>query len=240
LKAYIHDGVDGPLFASPEFNSIEAARESLREAITQTPKDASPAQRISHLFLGQRVRRETMLSLMKFRSVVEPRLPYLDRDLVERLLSIPAEWRLGDDLQTHILRKCQPKFCRVENTNTGAILGASGVRRSYAHLKMRILSKLGVPGYQPYERLGLWLRRELAALVRDTLLSDQCLERGVFSPDTLRLVVERHLAGKQNHTYLILAAMIFERGHRWLLEGDDAASPVDVGDEPAFSGKRIA
>ncbi len=25
-----------------------------------------------------------------------------------------------------------------------------------------IFAKLGVPGYQPYERTGLWLRRELS------------------------------------------------------------------------------
>jgi asparagine synthase (glutamine-hydrolysing) len=228
LQAYLQDGVDKPLFASPQYGA-EAARESLRSALSETPHTETPPNRIAHLFLDQRVRRETMLSLMKFRSVVEPRLPYLDRLLVERLLAIPAEWKLGDEIQTYILRKRQPLFCWVQNTNTGAGLGAGKISRKFARLRMKVLGKLGVPGYQPYERLGLWLRRDLAELVRATLLSDACLERGLFNPDTVRDVVQRHLSGARNHTYLILALMVFEVGHRWLLEcgqpchNDDAA-----------------
>jgi hypothetical protein len=225
LKAYIQDGVDGPLFASREFNSLQVARDSLREALADTPHGEPPAQRVAHLFLDQRVRRETMLSMMKFRSVAEPRLPYLDRLLVKRLLATPVEWRMGDELQTYILQKRQPRFCMVANTNTGAALGAGPTRRAYTHLKSRILGKLGVRGYQPYERLGLWLRRDLAELVKATLLSEACLERGIFDPNTMRTVVERHLSGQRNHTYLIMAMLIFEVGHRWLLEdqsSDDA------------------
>jgi asparagine synthase (glutamine-hydrolysing) len=226
LTAYIHDGVDGPLLATRDVDMVDTARASLRQVLTETPLDEPPAKRIVHLFLDQRVRRETMLSLMKFRSVTEPRLPYLDRVLVERLLAIPVEWQWGDELQSHILQRHQPKFCTVENTNTGASLGAGVLWKTYAQLRMRILSKLGVPGYQPYERLGLWLQRELAEVVKSTLLSDQCLSRGVFRPDTLRRVVERHLSGQRNHTYLILAAMIFERGHRWLLDEVDDCEPA--------------
>jgi asparagine synthase (glutamine-hydrolysing) len=155
---------------------------------------------------------------MKFRSVVEPRLPFLDRQVVERLLATPVEWKLGDELQTYILRKHQPKFCAIENTNTGTVLGASKLRRSVAGLRMKVFGKLGVPGYQPYERLGLWLRRDLAWLVRSTLLSDACFDCGIFRPETVRRVVSSHLDGRRNHTYLIMAMMIFVVGHRWLLE----------------------
>jgi hypothetical protein len=222
LKAFIHDGLDGPLFAQRDANQLEAARESLRRALGETPQGECPAQRITHLFLNQRVRRETMLSLMKFRTVAEPRLPYLDRTLVEQLLAMPSEWRLGDELQTFILQKRQPRFCAVENTNTGAALGAGLIRRKYATFKTRVFSKLGVPGYQPYERLGLWLRRELAGTVQDALLSDSFLDGGVFCPDTIRKLVRRHLAGERNHTYLILALLVFEAGHRWLLDDESA------------------
>jgi hypothetical protein len=217
LKAYIHDGVDGTLFESGAADQSEAARESLRQALAATQNNTAPCERISHLLLDQRIRRETMLSMMKFRSVTEPRLPYLDRTLVERLLAMPAEWRLGDELQTYILRRHQPTFCGVENTNTGAELGAGKFRQSYTHLRMRVLSKLGVAGYQPYERLGLWLRRELAPFVQSTLLDERCLDRGIFNPDTVRAIVRRHLAKERNHTYLIMALLVFEVGHRWLL-----------------------
>lgn len=217
LQAYLLDGVDSPLFADSAADRAAIARESLRAAIADSP-DVEPTQRIAHLFLDQRLRRETPLSLMKFRSIVEPRMPYMDRAVVERLLATPVEWKLDDEIQSHILRKRQPRFCNVENTNTGSVLGAGRMRRTTAGLRMRIGGKLGLPGYQPYERLGLWLRRELAPLVEDVLLDEACLERGIFAPDTVRTVVRRHLSGERNHTYLIMAMMVFEVGHRKLFK----------------------
>jgi hypothetical protein len=230
LQAHLQDGVDGQLFARRELQDAQLARQSLRAAIAETKDIDRPSERVAHLFLDQRVRRETMLSMIKFRSILEPRLPYLDRQLVERLLALPLSWRLDDELQSYILKKRQPKFCRVENTNTGTILGASLPRRKLAGLKTKILSKLGVPGYQPYERLGLWLRRELAPLVRRILLSEQCLDRRIFVPDTVKWVVERHLADRQNHTYLIMAMMIYEVGQRSLIDqnASDMGAPHRV------------
>ena len=122
LQAHLLEGVDGPLFVRPEVDRISAAHESLRLAIDETSEHLPAVERIAHLFLDQRLRRETPLSLMKFRSVVEPRMPYMDRALVEKLLGLPAEWKLDDRLQTFILRRRRPTFCDVENTNTGTIL----------------------------------------------------------------------------------------------------------------------
>jgi asparagine synthase (glutamine-hydrolysing) len=158
--------------------------------------------------------------MVKFRSVMEPRLPYLDRLLVERLLALPVEWRMDDELQMHILKKRRPAFCDVENTNTGTTLGAGSLRRAYAKVKLRVFSKLGVPGYHPYERLGLWLRQELAPVVRRILLSEQCLGRGVFVPETVKRIVDRHQTRQRNHTYLIMAMMIFELGQRRLVDAE--------------------
>ena len=73
-------------------------------------------------------------------------------------------------------------------------------------------AKLGVRGYQPYERLGLWLRRELRPFVERVLLSPECLERGIFDPNTVRAVVDNHLNNRRNHTSLLLALLIFELG----------------------------
>lgn len=218
LQAYLLDGVEGSLFADPMVERESLARDALKTAIASTPAGEPATQRIAHLFLDQRVRRETALSLMKFRSVVEPRMPYMDRRLVELLLALPTQCKMDDELQTFILRKHQPKFCKVENTNTGSVLAAGKVRRTAAGLRMRVCSKLGMPGYQPYERLGLWLRRELATLVEEVLLDEACLDRGIFTPDTVRAVVRRHLAGQRNHTYLIMAMMVFEVGHRALFQ----------------------
>lgn len=221
LRAYMLDGVQTPLF-KPAFQAgLEPlAAESLDQDLADVAHVASPLARIWHLFVGQRLRRETVLSMLKFRSVVEPRLPYLDNDLIPWLLSAPPELKLGEEIQSHILRKRRPEFLRVTNANTGAVMGAGRWRQRLATLQMKVLAKAGVPGYQPYERLGLWLRRDLAADVRSILLDEETLENGVYSADGVRAVVRGHLEEGKNHTFLLMALMIFQLGLKRLAAGN--------------------
>ncbi len=222
LQSYLLKGIERPLFAGPRAADVAAlARAALRADIEETADEGPALQQVWRLFVHQRLRRETVLSMMKFRQVVEPRLPYLDNDLVPLLLSLPADMKLDEAIHVHILAKRRPSFLKVTNTNTGARLGAPAWWRRCATLRMKAFAKLGVPGYQPYERLGLWLRTELAPLLKEVLLGPRCLERGVFDPDGVRHVVTQHLAGR-NHTYLLLAMMIFEVGQRYLTDGQVA------------------
>jgi asparagine synthase (glutamine-hydrolysing) len=211
----------GPLFALADDGQMEAlARDSLRDALREAEAVDPLIHRVWHLFLAQRLRRETSLSMAEFGSLVETRLPYLDNDLVDLLMAAPPRLKLGDRIQSHILRRRRPEFLDVVNSNTGARLGAGPWERSLARARLKVLSKLRVRGYQPYERLGLWLRRELRPLVVRLLLDDRCLGRGIFDPHGLRAVVDAHLGGRRNHTFLLMALLIFEVGQREFLDGD--------------------
>jgi len=224
LKAYMLEGVTEPLFAAPYQAGLEdLAIQSLDEDLTELSYVDRPLDRIWALFVHQRMRREMVLSMRKFRSVVEPRMPYLDNDLIQLLMSAPIDLKLGDEIQTYILRRRRPEFLGVTNANTGAPLGAGRMRQRIATLQMKVLARLGVAGYQPYERLGLWLRRELAPTVRSILLDSQTLDRGIFRPEGIKTVINRHLDQGHNHTFLIMALMIFELGMRKLV---DSASPA--------------
>lgn len=220
LQAYMLDGVDEPLFRGDLQRQMAGlAREALRQDLHDVRHIDPPLQRIWALFLSQRLRRETVLSLVKFRSIVEPRLPYLDNELVDLLLATPPELKFGETIQAYILRKRRPSFLKVVNANTGARVGSGKLVQRLASVKMKVLAKLGVPGYQPYERLGLWLRRELAPTVREILLGDECLSGSVFDADGVRHVVTQHLENRRNHTFLLLAMMIYELGRRQLAGG---------------------
>lgn len=215
LQAYMLDAVDAPLFAFADAGEAnEIARQTIRTAINESGTCSRPLDQIWRLFITQRLRRETAMSLVKFGSVVETRLPFLDPELVDCVLAAPPDMKTDEQIQASILHKRFPAFLDVTNVNTGARVGANRAVKAAQHFKMRVLAKLGVRGYQPYERLGLWLRRELKPLVRETLLNDRCLERGTFRADTVRSVVEQHFAGSRNHTYLLLAMMIYEVGQR--------------------------
>lgn len=217
LSAYMLDGVTEPVFQGDLWNELgPLARASLADDVAGTAAVEPPSQRIWQLFVTQRLRRETVLSLNEFRSIAETRLPILDNDLIALLLAAPPGIKLGEEIQQALLKRYRPEFLRVVNANTGTRVGAGPWARKFSSLKLRALAKLGLPGYQPYERLGLWLKRELRQMVRDILLDPQTLDRGLYRADGLRAVVENHQAGRANHTYLIMALMIFELGQRYL------------------------
>ncbi len=224
MPAYMLEGVDGALFTPTYQEGLrELAEQALDRDLEQSKCIRAPLQRTWYLFVSQRLRREVPLSLLKFRSVVEPRLPYLDNDLIPLLLSAPATLKLGEEIQGHILSRHRPDFLRVPNSNTGAAVGAGSWRCWWSMWRLKLLAKLRVPGYQPYERLGAWLRQELAAVVREVLLHPQALDRGVYHPDGIRTVVGQHIEGRRNHTFLLLALMIFELGARLLLDRSPAS-----------------
>jgi asparagine synthase (glutamine-hydrolysing) len=225
LQTYMLEGTEGLLFAPAHRREVaDLARESLCTCLRESQGIDPPLQRVWHMFISQRLRRETALSMVKFGSLVETRLPYLDNELVDVLLSAPPKLKLGEQIQTHILRRRMPAFLQVTNTNTGARVGAGALARSFGTARLKVLAKLGVRGYQPYERLGLWLRRELQPLVTEVLLDERCRQRGLFEPKTVQTVVENHLSGRRNHTFLIMALMIFELGQRELV--DEASEPA--------------
>lgn len=215
LQSHLTDGVDEPLLQGRTSREFQASgRRSLDAALQATTQWDAPLDRVSQLFLNQRTRRETAMSLSKFNSVVDVRLPYLDSRFISEVFAAPTHLRVGEKIQTYALRKYRPSFLAPPNTNTGAPVGAGSLRKAASYFQMKVLAKLGVRGYQPYERLGLWLRRELAPLVQTLLLDDRCLDRGLLHPDCVRNVVRRHLEGRRNHTFLLLAMMIVETSFR--------------------------
>lgn len=226
LRSFMLDGVGGRLFRDVTPGEAEAiAAETLRDGLARTENFDDPFDRLSLLFLDQRTRRETAMSMTKFDSVVEPRLPYLDGPLIETVFATPRDVRIGERLQTAILSGKGAKFLRPANSNTGAPVGSGPWTRRAATLRMKFLAKLRVRGYQPYERLGEWLRVDLAGFVERVLLDEAFLDAGPFRPDTVRAVVADHLAGRRNHTFLVIALMVLARGG-WVTRGVPEGSPV--------------
>jgi asparagine synthase (glutamine-hydrolysing) len=233
LQSYMIEGKLGKLFAIAHRGEMEnLARESLRTCLRPFRGILPPVQQVGRLFLTTRSRRETAMSLVKFGSLVETRLPYLDNEVVDAVLAAPIDMKLDEEIQAEILRRHCPALLSVMNVNTGARMKARRLARFFGKTRQKVFAKLGVKGYQPYERLGLWLRRELRPLVAEILLDPRCLERGIFNPQAVRDVIERHNTGRTNHTFLILAMMIFETGQRMFADGE---APAELVRTPMFS-----
>src|SRR5262249_1507073 len=97
LQTYMLEGTHGRLFAAAHRDQMEGlARESWRDGLRESDGMTPAVHRIWHLFLTQRLRRETALSLVKFGSLVETRVPYLDNELVDALFAAPPEAKLDE------------------------------------------------------------------------------------------------------------------------------------------------
>ena len=222
LTGYMLRGVPADLF---EVDVPGRARAALHSAYVQASEPGDvPIDRVWRLFLAERLHRETALSMHQFNCFAMVRLPYLDNDVVDTLLAMPASLKMGDALQTRILRHRRPEFLGVVNSNTGAPVGASRPRVSLSQIRLRVYAKLGVKGYQPYERLGLWLRRELRGMAESALASDRFLSRGVCRADAVRRVLAQHASGQANHTFLIMSLFIFELGQQMLEDPEGFAT----------------
>ncbi|MCC7009123.1 MAG: hypothetical protein IT184_09925 [Acidobacteria bacterium] len=209
LTAYMLGAVPPDLFT---FDVRDRARQSLDEALARCGPVARPVDRVWRLFLRERLHRETPLSMHTFGCFATVRQPFMDNDVIDVLFSMPPELKLDDALQAAILAHRRPAFLTVTNANTGARVGAGRLVTEAARFRMRVFAKLGVKGYQPYERLGLWLRRELRPLVESTLTGGPLMESGIVRPDVLRRVVRQHVDQEANHTFLLMALMIFGMG----------------------------
>ncbi len=209
LSDYMIGGADRTLFEGRAASRLrDMARAALERQVSRWDHVEPIPQRIWHLFVSERLRRETALSLQLFRNFVEVRVPFLDPAFVAPLLAAPPHLKTGDELQTFILGRHRPAFLGVVNANTGAPMGASPTRTRLAQLKLRLYSKLRVPGYQPYERLGLWLAEDLQPLLARTLLGDGAPGRDVFADAEISRLIDQHRRRERNHTFLLMALLI--------------------------------
>jgi hypothetical protein len=76
--------------------------------------------------------------------------------------------------------------------------------------------------------LGAWLRGSLKEMLIDTVLSDRALSRGYFKPTSVRHMVSEHMAGSNNHQYVLWDLLLLERWHEIFIDqpiGMQASSP---------------
>ena len=209
LTDYMIGSLDEAHFEGPFARRLrEMARAALERQVSAWDDVQPVPQRLWHLFVAERLRRETAASLQLFRNYVEVRVPFLEPALVDALLAAPPSLKIRDDIQAFLLRRHRPAFLDVVNANTGAPLAAGRVKTAIGRAKLRAYAKLGVPGYQPYERLGLWLARDLQPLLRRTLLDDAFLDRGILDRRTVSSLIDQHARRERNHTFLLMALLV--------------------------------
>jgi len=139
---------------------------------------------------------------MSMAASIESRVPYLDHELVEYTISIPARRRLAGFRTKAILRDA------VKDVVPQAIL----TRR-----------KMGFP-----VPLGRWLREDGRGAIDGLVLSTRALSRGLFEPAVVRALAEEHRVGEADHGERLWLLLNLEIWQRLFLEGEDPQSLSEV------------
>jgi asparagine synthase (glutamine-hydrolysing) len=120
---------------------------------------------------------------------LEARSPFLDHRLMEFAASLPEKLKLRRLTTKYLLKRVLKKLVPAENLN-------------------RSKMGFGVP-------IGHWFRGAMQPFLRETLLSEKALGRGLFKPEMVRQLIDSHVSVKADHSHrlwtLLMLELWFER-----------------------------
>ena len=115
---------------------------------------------------------------------LEARSPFLDHHVIEFAASLPERLKLRGLTTKYLLKRVLRKLLPAENLD----------RRKMG---------FGVP-------IGHWFRGELKPFLRDTLLSERSLRRGLFQPQQVANLVELHTREERDYAHQLWTLLMLE------------------------------
>jgi asparagine synthase (glutamine-hydrolysing) len=115
---------------------------------------------------------------------LEARSPFLDHHVIEFAASLPQDLKLRRLTSKYLLKKVLRKLLPSENLN----------RRKMG---------FGVP-------VGHWFRGKMQPFLREVLLSEKALRRGLFKPEAVRQLIELHTRGEHDYSQQLWTLLMLE------------------------------
>ncbi len=115
---------------------------------------------------------------------LEARSPFLDHHVIEFAASLPEKFKLRGLTTKYLLKRMLKKLLPAENLD----------RRKMG---------FGVP-------IGHWFRGKLQPFLRETLLSEKALKRGLFKPEAVKQLVELHTRGERDYSHQLWTLLMLE------------------------------
>jgi asparagine synthase (glutamine-hydrolysing) len=115
---------------------------------------------------------------------LEARSPFLDHHVIEFAASLPEKYKLRGVTTKYLLKRVLKKLLPAEN------LG----RRKMG---------FGVP-------IGHWFRGKLQPFLRETILSETALKRGLFKPKAVRRLIELHTRSERDYSHQLWTLVMLE------------------------------
>lgn len=115
---------------------------------------------------------------------LEARSPFLDHHLIEFAASLPENLKLRGLTTKYLLKRMLKKLLPAENLD-------------------RKKMGFGVP-------IGHWFRGKLQPFLRETVLSEKALGRGLFRPEAVKQLVELHTRGERDNSHQLWTLLMLE------------------------------
>jgi len=115
---------------------------------------------------------------------LEARSPFLDHHLIEFAASLPEKLKLRGLTTKYLLKRMLRKMLPAENLD----------RRKMG---------FGVP-------IGHWFRGKLQPFLREAILSERSLNRGLFRPEAVKQLVELHTRGERDYSHQLWTLLMLE------------------------------
>jgi len=115
---------------------------------------------------------------------LEARSPFLDHHVMEFAASLPSKYKLRGLTTKYLLKRVLQKLLPAENIE----------RRKMG---------FGVP-------ISHWLRGKLQPFLRETILSDKALKRGLLRPEEVQRIVELHTRGERDYANQLWTLLMME------------------------------
>ncbi len=115
---------------------------------------------------------------------LEARSPFLDHHVIEFAASLPEKYKLRGLTTKYLLKRVLKRLLPSENLD-------------------RPKMGFGVP-------VGHWFRHQMQGFLREVLLSEASLKRGLFKPEAVRHMVDEHTSGRQDFAHQLWTLLMLE------------------------------
>jgi len=115
---------------------------------------------------------------------LEARSPFLDHHVIEFAASLPERLKLRGLTTKYLLKRVLRRLLPEENLD----------RRKMG---------FGVP-------IGHWFRGKMQPFLREVLLSEKALGRGLFKPEAVRQLIDLHVRGERDYSHQLWTLLMLE------------------------------
>ena len=134
---------------------------------------------------------------MSMAASIESRVPFLDHPLMEFAARLPERMKLRGSTTKYVLREAMKGFL------PDAILSRS---------------KMGFP-----VPVGSWLKNDFRVVTQEYVLGERARARGLFETEAVRLLVEEHQRGAEDHSERLWSLVNLEIWQRLFFDGETVA-----------------